>query len=219
MRIALIGMSGTGKSYWSHCLNGIGFACFSCDDHIGRRLARQQGLTDGTIESIGRWMGFPYEPGFAEREARYLELEARALDRCLDEMERPPGRSPPPCVIDTTGSVIYLEDDLLERLRRAAVVVYLAASAEKRQALLDGYRACPRPVIWQGRFRRNPGEDPAEALARCYMGLVDERDRRYRRLAHMAVDLPVPAPSPADTDLLLGPVRAFLEENARATTS
>ena len=218
MRIALIGMSGTGKSYWSRHLAQIGFTCFSCDDHIGRRLARREGLADGAIESIGRWMGFPYEPGFAKRETRYLELEKRVLTCFLDEIENPPDQPSPPGVIDTTGSVVYLGDDLLERLRQAAVVVYLAVPPEKRQTLLRGYRARPRPVIWQGRYRRNPSEDKADALAHSFMALVDDRDRRYLRLAHMSIELPVPAPSPADPDLLLGPVRAYLEESQRAAT-
>ena len=218
MQIALIGMSGTGKSYWSRHLARIGFTCYSCDDHIGRRLAREQGLADGGIEAIGRWMGFPYEPGFAEREARYLELEEHVLTRFLDEMENPPGQPPPPGVIDTTGSVIYLDDGLLDRLRRAAVVVYLAAPPEKRQALLEGYRKRPRPVIWRGRFRRHPYEDKPDALARCYMALVDTRDRRYRRLAHVTIELPVPAPAPADPGLLLEPVRTYLKETKRAAT-
>ncbi len=216
MQIALIGMSGTGKSYWSRHLARIGFTCYSCDDDIGRHLVREQGLADGAIEAVGRWMGFPYEPGFRERESRYLELEARVLTRFLDAIENPPGQPLPPGVIDTTGSVIYLEGGLLDRLRRQAVVVYLAAPPEKRQALLEGYRACPRPVIWQGRFRRAPGEKTTEALARGYMELVDARDRRYRRLAHIAIELPVPAPAPADPNLLLAPVQTFLEETNRA---
>ncbi|MDJ0721397.1 MAG: hypothetical protein QNJ04_07195 [Desulfobacterales bacterium] len=216
MQIALIGMSGTGKSYWSYRLAQIGFTCYSCDDEIGRHLIREQGLTDGAIEAVGRWMGFPYEPGFALRESRYLELETRVLTRFLDAIENLPGEPPPPGVIDTTGSVIYLGDALLDRLRRATVVVYLTASPEKRQALLEGYRACPRPVIWQGRFRRDPGEETNEALARGYMELVDVRDRRYRRLAHITIELPVPAPAPADPNLLLAPVQTYLEETDRA---
>ncbi len=216
MRIALIGMSGTGKSYWSRHLARIGFTCFSCDDHIGRRLVRQQGLADSSIEAVGRWMGFPYETQFAEREARYLALEERVLGGFLSAMANPPGPPATSCVIDTTGSVIYLDENLLERLRQTAVVVYLAVPPEKRQALLEGYRNCPRPVIWQGRYRRRPDEDTAEALARSYMELVDDRDRRYRRLAHMTIALPVPAPAPVDPDLLLEPVRTYLEENKRA---
>lgn len=216
MRIALIGMSGTGKSYWSRRLAHNGFACFGCDDHIGRGLARRLGLADSSIEAIGQWMGFPYQAGFTDRESQYLELEHRVLSRFLTELEGQPGQPASSWVIDTTGSVIYLGDDLLDRLRRVAVVVYLAAPPEKRQTLLARYRTCPRPVIWQGHFRQNPGEDEAGALTRSYMELIADRDRRYRRYAHLTVQLPESAAMPASPEILLAPVRAYLEENTRA---
>jgi shikimate kinase len=216
MRIALIGMSGTGKSYWSHRLAQTGFERFGCDDHIGRRLARRLALADSSIEAIGQWMGLPYEAGFEGREAQYLELEHRVLSRFLGALDGQTDHPAVPCVIDTTGSVIYLGDELLERLCRTAVVVYLAAPPEKRQALLAAYRTRPRPVVWQGHFRPKPGEDRSAALARCYMALLEDRDRRYRCYAHLTIELPPPAADPASPETLLGPVRDYLEENAHA---
>ncbi len=216
MRIALIGMSGTGKSFWSHRLARSGFERLGCDDHIGRALARHLGLAHGSIEAIGQWMGFPYEAGFAERERRYLELEHRVLARFLDTLDGHAVRGTPSFVIDTTGSVIYLDDELLARLCRATIVVYLAAPPEKRQQLLAAYQASPRPVVWQRYYRPKPGEDTATALARSYMELFADRDRRYRQYAHMTVELPEPGASPAGPEALLKPVRAYLDENARA---
>ncbi|MBL0714612.1 MAG: hypothetical protein JJV98_13015, partial [Desulfosarcina sp.] len=108
MRIALIGMSGAGKSYWSHRLVQIGFERFGCDDHIGRGLAKNLGLADSSLEGLGQWMGFPYEAGFADREAQYLDLERRVLSRFLSELARRPAHPTASFVIDTTGSVIYL---------------------------------------------------------------------------------------------------------------
>ncbi len=218
MRIALIGMSGTGKSYWSHRLARTGFERLGCDDHIGRELTRQLELGDASIETIGQWMGFPYDGGFAEREARYLELEHRVLSGFLNTLDQRHNPDAPSFVIDTTGSVIYLADPLLERLRRAAVVVYLAAAPDKRQQLLSAYRNNPRPVVWQGHYRRNPGENATAALARCYMQLLADRDGRYRRWAHLTVELPTPgtAATPDAAEILLKPVRAYLEEKDRA---
>lgn len=215
MRIALIGMSGTGKSYWSQLLAASGFERFGCDDHIGRRLAQRLALADGSMETIGRWMGFPYEAGFEDREAQYLALEHHVLSRFLDALDGPKDQPATPCVIDTTGSVIYLDDKLLERLGRKAVVVHLTASA-KRQTLLSAYKAKPRPVVWRGHFRQASGEDRATALARCYMALYDDRERRYRRHAHLNIKLPPPAEPAPSPEALLGPVRFYLEANARA---
>ena len=219
MRLALIGMSGTGKSYWSHRLARVGFERLGCDDHIGQTLTRHLGLDCGSIEAIGQWMGFPYESGFAEREHRYLELEQRVMNRFLDTLDGQADKVSPSFVIDTTGSVIYLDDDLLVRLCRATIVVYLAAPPEKSQKLLATYQARPRPVVWQGHYREKPGEDRASALARSYMELFADRDRRYRQYAHLTVELPAPKASPAPAEALLEPVRAYLEENARAAAS
>ncbi len=216
MRIALIGMSGAGKSYWSHRLARSGFQRFGCDDHIGRELADTLGLADSSLESLGRWMGYPYEEGFADREAQYLDLEFRVMSRFLSELEHRPEHRTPSLVIDTTGSVIYLGEDLLRRLKRATVVVYLAAPPEKRQALLAAYRAFPRPVVWQGHFRQKSGEDPAAALNRSYMDLLADRDRRYRACAHVEIETPSLTAAPASPESLLGPVRAYLKANDRA---
>ena len=215
MRIALIGMSGSGKSYWSQLLTQSGFERFGCDDHIGRRLARRLALADGSIETIGQWMGFPYEAGFEDREAQYLALEHHVLSRFLDALEGRKDQSAAACVIDTTGSLIYLDPQLLARLGRKAVVVHLTASA-RRQALLSAYKAKPRPVVWRGHFRPAPGEDRTTALARCYKALYDDREQRYRQHAHLTIKLPPPAHSAPSPEVLLGPVRDYLEENARA---
>ena len=217
MRIALIGMSGAGKSYWSHRLARTGFERFGCDDHIGRELAATLGLKDSSLEGLGRWMGYPYEGGFAGREAQYLDLEQRVLSRFLSELEHRPDHEAPPLVIDTTGSVIYLGEDLLKRLQRATVVVYLAAPPEKRQALLAAYRAFPRPVVWRGHFRRNPGEALTAALDRSYMELLADRDRRYRACAHVEIKMLSLTKASASLHSLLEPVRAFLKANGRAT--
>lgn len=218
MRIALIGMSGTGKSFWSQRLAQNGFERFGCDDHIGRRLVQRLGLGDSSIEAIGRWMGLPYEAGYKERERQYLELEHRVLADFLDALALQAEAPAPPCVIDTTGSVIYLAHELLERLGRMTVVVHLAAAPEKRQTLLSAYRSRPRPVVWHGHFQPQPGEAPAAALSRCYMNLFDDRDRRYRRHAHLNLELPPPGAHHAAPDILLRPIQDYLEENAHAAT-
>jgi len=38
MTISLVGMSGTGKTYWSKQLESKGFKRFCCDDLIGEKL-------------------------------------------------------------------------------------------------------------------------------------------------------------------------------------
>jgi shikimate kinase len=213
MRIALIGMSGAGKSFWSAVLQRHGFEVFCCDDHIGRRLAAAGEIGDASLEQLGQWMGFPFEPDFDRREARYLSLENAIMDRLLSDLEAlPGGKAAPDLVVDTTGSVVYTGDAIMQRLQRQAVVVYLAPPPTHHVVLRRAYEENPRPVIWHGHFSKRQGETNPHALKRCYASLLAERDKLYRRYAHLEIQwTPAAGPTPA-ADTLLAPVTAFLNK-------
>ena len=212
MRIALIGMSGSGKSFWSSILSRHGFHKLGCDNAIGRRLVDGGELSEGSLDHIGRWMGFPFETGFARREALYLDHEKAVMDQFLTELETRPADDASPVVIDTTGSVIYTGRVIHQRLRQQTVVVYLSTSAAFRQALHRAYVANPRPVLWQQHFQKKIGEDNPSALKRCYKNLIADRDARYRQYAHLEV-LCDPTPDRTlDVDTLLAPVTSFLDQ-------
>jgi shikimate kinase len=212
MRIALIGMSGSGKSFWSSVLSRHGFHKLGCDNAIGRRLVDGDELSEGSLDQIGRWMGFPFETGFARREALYLDHEKAVMDQFLTELETQPADDASPVVIDTTGSVIYTGSAIRQRLRQQTVVVYLSTSAAFRQALHQAYVANPRPVLWQQHFQKNTGEDNRSALKRCYKNLLADRDARYRRYAHLEILWDPKPDRDQDVDTLLAPVTAFLEQ-------
>jgi dephospho-CoA kinase len=59
MRLSLIGMAGTGKSYWSEKLAECGFVRFCCDDRIAERLTFQLKKPLSSKADMGEWMGFP----------------------------------------------------------------------------------------------------------------------------------------------------------------
>ncbi|UJR81392.1 shikimate kinase [Sandaracinus amylolyticus] len=184
--LVLVGMSGVGKSFWARRLaEQRGFVRHDCDGEIGARLSSIVTPAPGEepVHALGRWMGMPWSEGYATREARYLALEEavtrEALDACRD------GR---PHVIDTTGSVIYLPDALLEALRGAGRVVYLRTPEARREAMLRRYLEEPKPVVWGDAFACAAGETPSEALPRCYASLLAWRDRRYAALAHVVID-------------------------------
>src|SRR5579884_3012356 len=126
LRLALIGMSGAGKSYWAQKLAGLGWPAVCCDEQIERRL--QPRLHAGGfagINGVAAWMGWPDSPAYAEREAQYLAAESHVLDELLCELERDAGKS---LILDTTGSVVYTGNHLLFRLRRQMTIVYLDSS-------------------------------------------------------------------------------------------
>jgi hypothetical protein len=182
LRLALIGMSGAGKTYWARRLAERGWPALSCDDRIESKLARrlEEGGHSG-INGVAAWMGWPDSAAYAEREAQYLAAEIDTLDEVLTENEGDANRS---LILDTTGSVIYAGNHLLYRLRKQMTIVYLAASDEERALLVERYLADPKPVLWRGAFQQRPGESSRDTVARCYPLLSEARRRSYEALAH-----------------------------------
>ena len=182
LRIALVGMSGAGKTFWSKKLAANGRPAISCDDQIEERLRSDLAASGYSgINGVAAWMGWPDSPTYAEREADYLSAEISALDEVLSALERDPKRE---LVLDTTGSVIYTGNNILMRLRRQMTVVYLAASQQERELLIKRYLTDPKPVLWRGAFQAKSGETPNETVARCYPNLVAARRQSYEALAH-----------------------------------
>ena len=65
-KLALIGMSGVGKSFWSKRLVNNGFRRFSCDDLIAERLGlRLSNNNKSTLNLANRYLG---NIGFRENE-------------------------------------------------------------------------------------------------------------------------------------------------------
>jgi shikimate kinase len=186
-RLALIGMSGSGKSYWSAKLAERGFRYFCCDAMIATRLAPELIGPDETRMTLGEWMGFPYQPQYTEREARYLACEVAVLDEILDCIEREASGCEGDIVVDTTGSVIYTGEALLSTLHRHTTVVHMATPPEVQERMLELYLANMRPVLWQRMFDQRPGETNEAALARCYPRLLSSRERLYEQLADVTV--------------------------------
>jgi hypothetical protein len=182
LRIALIGMSGAGKTFWSRCIAESGTPAISCDDRIEEKLASR--LAAGGyagINGVAAWMGWPDSATYAEREAQYLAEEISTLDEILSELERNPRQS---SVLDTSGSVIYTGNHLLRRLRKLMTVVYLAASDGEQQLLIERYLSDPKPVLWRSAFQARAGETPRDTVARCYPRLLHARRQSYAALAH-----------------------------------
>ncbi len=209
LRLALVGMSGAGKTFWTKRLAVEGWTAISCDDRIEEKLAsRLAAGGHAGINGVAAWMGWPDNPKYAEREAQYLEEEIHTLGEVLTSLER---ESDKPLVLDTTGSVIYTGNNLLLRLRRRMTVVYLAASAQEQQLLIERYLSDPKPVLWRGAFQPKKGESPQATVARCYPTLISARRQSYEALAHCTLqvsDLRDPA---FDAAAFLSKIRGQLE--------
>ena len=181
-------MSGTGKSHWSSRLVRRGFKLFCCDDLIAERLKPELTTANGKILSMGEWMGFPYEANYRRREAQYLRYEVEVLSEVLDYLESDSHAANQNIIIDTSGSVIYVGETQLERLRRLTTSVYLDTPLEVQEKMCSAYIAKPPPVLWRDRFSKSPGETNQQALARSYPGLLAARTQEYKKLADVTLD-------------------------------
>lgn len=209
LRLALIGMSGAGKTFWTKKLAASGFPATSCDDVIERKLAQKLGAGGyAGINGVAAWMGWPDSATYAEREAEYLAEEIRTLDGVLTELEKQPEK---PLVLDTTGSVIYTGNNLLMRLRRQMTIVYLAASAAEQQLLIERYLNDPKPVLWRGAFQPKPGETPRNTVARCYPALIAARRQSYEALAHCTLQVAELRDVSSQADMFLKMIREKVE--------
>ena len=209
LRVALIGMSGVGKTFWAKRLAATGRPAISCDDYIEERL-RPLLATGGHIgiSGVAAWMGWPNSASYPEREAAYLASEIGVLDEVLSGLERDPVRG---VILDTTGSVIYSGNNILMRLRRQMTVVHLSASEAEQELLVKRYLADPKPVLWRGAYQPKPGETPRETVTRCYPALIASRRQSYVALAHCALQVEELREGALSAHAFLGKIHALLE--------
>jgi len=211
-RLALIGMSGSGKSFWTKKLAAAAWRSVCCDDLIEQRLApRLAAGGHSGINGVAAWMGWPNSATYAQREAEYLAEEIGVMDEFLNNLEK--DSSGVPIVLDTTGSVIYAQNNILMRLRRQMTVVHLANSEKEQRMLVERYLNDPKPVLWRGTFHVKDQETPRETVARCYPLLIAARRTSYETLAHYAVQVSeLRATRGADSDKNAADVERFLRK-------
>ena len=187
MRIGLIGMSGAGKTSLALKLAAAGFEHIDCDRLIAARLGAALDRPLATVDDLGAWLGFPYEAGFRDKEARYIGCEIAVLREIADRLSRTSDHEHS-VVVDMGGSAIYIGKARFLKLRRLMTVVYLAVPRQAHERMLQEYLRRPRPIIWRGRFRPMRDEAHAAALARCYPKLIAFRERRYEALSDLRLD-------------------------------
>lgn len=182
MSLCFVGMSNCGKSHWSERLQReMGFSRTCVDDEIERAIKPElESLGYEGISGLAEWMGYPSDERFAEHEARYLELEEH-----ITATTSPSASSN--FVLDTTGSVIYLNSKTLSILRDTFLIVHLSASEDMLEEMKVAFFETPKPVVWGDSYSRLASESTIDSLKRCYDGLLQERFKRYSKLAHVAI--------------------------------
>tara|TARA_B100001971_G_scaffold186184_1_gene185964 strand:+ start:165 stop:848 length:684 start_codon:yes stop_codon:yes gene_type:complete len=211
VNLALIGMSGAGKSYWSKKMEEKGYRWYNCDEMIAERLGPELPRKGNTTLNLAKWMGQPFSEGYIKAEKLYLELEEAVVEHICDELEQATENEP--VVVDTTGSLIYLQKKLLNRLRALTKMVHLRLPEEKHEQLFENFINDPKPVIWEGKFKPRKGETPQNALRRCYKDLLSFRNERYSLLADYVLDYSFHHSPEREVDELLDLMERSFEKN------
>jgi len=176
LRIALIGMSNIGKSYTAMRLaTHYDMALIEVDKLIWQELGQ------GSMADFAAWQGQPFSDGYEQREAKSIALETRATAKALKSGARNP-------LLDTTGSVIYTNDTVINALKSDYYIVHIQASENAVSKLKKLYFKNPKPLIWHGHYRNVDGKTQEQSILHCYPELLASRARAYSELADHRLD-------------------------------
>lgn len=169
LRLTFIGMSNIGKSFTAMRLRkSHGFDLYEVDEAI------QKALNLKSMQESADWMGFPYEDSYPAREAEYLALESRLTEQAFDNPKEN-------LILDTTGSVIYLNENTRSLLARKSVIVHIQAGPNNLARLEKLYFKSPKPLIWDGMYE--DGCNRTAALKSAYPKLLKSRMDAYNAMA------------------------------------
>ncbi len=175
LKIAFIGMSNIGKSHWTTALaKDKGFASFSVDPAISESLGIEG------MEDFAKWMGYPFETHYQKRAKAYLDLETKYTQG----ITCPEGQN---FALDTTGSVIHLNDKIHQKLKENYLIVTFDVSVDMVSDMIEDFFRVPKPVIWGESFVPGGKESDQETLRRCYPKLLAYRIEKYRSLGDVFI--------------------------------
>lgn len=205
LAICFVGMSNCGKSHWSRVLQSDrSFHVLSVDEEIELAVEPElKALGYSGIEGLAGWMGFPSDERFSKNQATYL-----AHEETITAAARPISGSN--SILDTTGSVVYLTEQTIARIRDDYLVVHLEASDDMLEVMTESYFETPKPVVWGDAYQPMDGETPNESLRRCYPWLLRERRERYDKMCHVTIPATVSLSRALDLDGLLTELKSRL---------
>jgi shikimate kinase len=137
------------------------------------------------INDVSRWMGQPYESRYKKNSQLYLKKEKEVLDNIIEKLETVHKNQN--IVIDTTGSLIYINKESLKKLAKLTTVVYICLTKSIKQQMFQVYINDPKPVFWGQLFNKKSEESDIEALRRCYPLFLEYRTKQYERLAVVTI--------------------------------
>ena len=170
-RIALLGMSGLGKTFISRNLfKNDNWSHYSVDYEIGKLLFKDkhQKFIDGfDVDNLKNLSNFLGKPGssskggipfseYVSRQKLHRDAEIEATLNACSLIEKSPDLSKVVC--DTSGSICELvnpsdkEDILLTSLSKNFLIICLEAPDSIYQVLIDRFLARPKPMYYEENF-------------------------------------------------------------------
>ncbi|MEE9272266.1 MAG: shikimate kinase [Robiginitomaculum sp.] len=175
LRLTLIGMSNIGKSYTAmRIARAFDFKLHEIDTLIAKEIGKS------SLSEMAEWMGFPYEPNHAFNASRYLDLEKKHTLQATKHSGN--------VVIDTTGSVIHIDNKSLKTIINNSLVIYIAANEQNLDLLRKQYYKTPKPTIWHGgAYKKILGKSEKQSLLHSYRGLLENREKLYKDMADISL--------------------------------
>ena len=179
LKIALLGMSNIGKSYFAQRLSDdFGFQSVEVDRLIQSKLGQ------GSMDDHAKWLGQPYSEGYAAREAKAMQLEGNATRDAMTQCQQFGN-----AVLDAPGSVIYIDPNILDNLSSDFWLIYIEASPDDLERLKQLYVSSPKPLIWKDSYNSKLGKTNESSVLASYPYLLEKRASIYQSLA----DITLPA--------------------------
>lgn len=175
LQLAFVGMSNIGKSFTAKRIaDKFGYKLIEVDKLIWEELHLD------TMEEFAEWQGHPYEEGYAEREALSVDMENVATKRALE-------MSQGGTIVDTTGSVIYVDPTIRRKIKEQCYVVHIKAETSDMERLKWDYFDNPKPLIWGNQYRPKPNLSDRENIYECYPKLLMSRAKEYAAMADVTI--------------------------------
>ncbi len=175
LRLAFVGMSNIGKSFLARKIaKAYKFKLVEVDKMIWESLGFD------TMDDFADWQGHPYEEGYSERENELIELEGKATERAI-------AKSSGKTLLDTTGSVIYIDPAIRRNIKENFYVVHIKAETSDLERLKWDYFDNPKPLIWRRHFKPRPDRTDRENIFECYPKLLMSRAKEYVPMADATI--------------------------------
>jgi len=174
LHLAFVGMSNIGKSFWTAQLtSNMNFSFWDVDNEMWKI----QGFA--TWEEAAKWMGYPFAPQYPRTQQEYLDMEKK-----LTICQIPDNKN---FVLDTTGSVIYHDAEVLNFLKEKFLIIDFDASQSMLKMMAEEFFIKPKTIVWGDNFNQQEDEENIDSLRRCYPELLKYRIGKYRELADVII--------------------------------